>query len=194
MAQDAALVVSSGMFVYIHVRLLFMGQLTSISFAAEQTILVGLFLTRRISTTTSTRFVDWFAAAIGAWLPLAFQPQGPDAGTQAWLGIGLQLTGLSLSVLCLLSLGRSFGVVAANRGLKSRGMYRCLRHPIYACQFVTVSGFLVANWWWLNGLLAALWVAGQVGRMLAEERVLRETSDYASYAETVRWRVLPGVF
>lgn len=37
-------------------------------------------------------------------------------------------------------------------------------------------------------------LAAQIGRMLEEERLLRQDDAYAKYASAVRWRFLPGVF
>jgi protein-S-isoprenylcysteine O-methyltransferase Ste14 len=91
-------------------------------------------------------------------------------------------------------LGRSFGVVAANRGLKVNGPYRLVRHPIYFAHFVTTSGFLVANFSPWNAALFAVFAVCQVARIWAEERVLSATADYAAYSAQVRWRLIPGLF
>ena len=44
-----------------------------------------------------------------------------------------------------LSLGRSFGLIPANRGVVSTGVYRFVRHPIYLGYLITHVGFVVAN-------------------------------------------------
>ncbi len=75
----------------------------------------------------------------------------------------------------------------------SRGPYRFLRHPAYAFELMMLVAALSpggALAWAVGGLAAAL----QVGRVLAEERVLRADPDYRAYARTVRYRLLPGVF
>ena len=44
-----------------------------------------------------------------------------------------------------ITLGRSFGVVPANRGVVVGGPYNFVRHPIYTGYLITHVAFLVAN-------------------------------------------------
>jgi protein-S-isoprenylcysteine O-methyltransferase Ste14 len=194
MVQDACLVVVSALFFYLQaVHVVSDHSASSVGFAAEQAMLVGMFLTRRRSYATSTRLLDWVVAA-GAWLPLAARPVSGEAALPSALGIAIQVIGLSLTLVCFSALGRSFGVVAANRGLKVHGPYRLVRHPIYFSHFVTLSGFLVANFSPYNVAILGVVAVCQVMRIRAEERVLVETADYAAYRARVRWRLVPGVY
>lgn len=190
--QDALLISVSAFFFFVHATRIAEGRFTSLPFAIEQALLVGMFLTRRRSQATSTRPFDW-VVAVGGWLPLLMRPQD-GAGTTELIGTAVQLGGLVAASVGFCYLGRSFGVVAANRGLKVNGPYRLVRHPIYFAHFVTTSGFLVANFSGWNAALFAFFVACQVARIQAEERVLSDTADYAAYRARVRWRLLPGVF
>jgi protein-S-isoprenylcysteine O-methyltransferase Ste14 len=194
MAQDAALIVVSAAFVVAHARLVLGGQFTSIFFATEQGLLVWMFLTRRRSQSTSTRVGDWIVATLGGWLILAAQPVGTSHASMEVGGTALQLIGLSCTVVGFLALGRSFGVVAANRGLTVRGPYQIIRHPIYLSHAITMSGFLIANPAAVNFAIAAVVVTCQLMRINAEERVLSDTSDYAAYRAQVRWRLVPHVY
>lgn len=194
MAQDAALVVISALFFYAHGKSALEGHsLASAFFAVEQALLIGIFLTRRRPIYTSPRIYDWVIATIGGWLALASRP-APSGGIPEIYGIALQVVGLTWVIVSFATLGRSFGVVAANRGLKTAGPYRVVRHPIYLGHNITLAGFFLANLWWWNGLILATVLVFQVLRILAEERVLAATSDYADYARRVRWRLVPGVF
>lgn len=48
-----------------------------------------------------------------------------------------------------LCLWRSFGLVAAHRGLKAGGLYAVVRHPMYAGYVISHVGYLlVAPSWW----------------------------------------------
>lgn len=194
MAQDAALVVVSALFFYAHGRSALEGHsLASAFFAIEQALLVGIFLTRRRPIYTSPRVYDWVIATIGGWFALASRP-APSGGLLEGYGVGLQVVGLTWVIVSFATLGRSFGVVAANRGLKTYGPYRLVRHPIYLGHNITLAGFLLANLTWWNGFVFATVVVFQVLRIQAEERVLRATSDYESYASRVRWRLVPGLY
>ena len=59
---------------------------------------------------------------------------------------------------------------------------------------MTMTGFVVANFWSYNVAILAIVTTFQVLRIAAEERVLVATSDYASYKERVRWRLVPGLY
>ena len=75
-----------------------------------------------------------------------------------------------------LSLGRSFGLMPANRGVVSTGLYRLVRHPIYMGYLITHVGFLLANATFWNVLI---FVAADVALMIRavyEERVARARS------------------
>jgi protein-S-isoprenylcysteine O-methyltransferase Ste14 len=153
-----------------------------------------MFLTRRRSQATSTRVSDWVVATLGGWLILAAQPVGTAHPSMEVAGTAVQFVGLSFTVIGFLALGRSFGVVAANRGLTVRGPYRVVRHPIYLSHAITMSGFLIANPAPVNFAIAAVVVTCQLLRINAEERILSDTSDYAEYRTRVRWRLVPHVY
>ncbi|MGE3075447.1 MAG: isoprenylcysteine carboxylmethyltransferase family protein [Dehalococcoidia bacterium] len=192
--QDAALICISALFFYAHAsHAIDAKSFTNVFFAAEQALLIGMFLTRRRSSYTSIVPMDWVVATLGGWLPLLMRPH-EVGGSAAVIGSGIQVVGLSLVILSSVSLGKSFGVVAANRGLKVGGLYRVVRHPIYFSHSVTLAGFVIANFWWFNVLNLAVLTCFQVLRICAEERVLRETADYAEYAQRVRWRLVPGLY
>jgi protein-S-isoprenylcysteine O-methyltransferase Ste14 len=104
------------------------------------------------------------------------------------------MLGLSLVVISMGFLGRSFGIVAANRGLKMGGAYGLVRHPVYAAHVITASGFILVNPHWINVAILAVVLTCQVKRMDAEERLLTETSEYRAYQDKVRYRLVPGVY
>jgi hypothetical protein len=85
---------------------------------AQETVLVALILMRRQSLATSDRPADWVLGIGDTLLPLLMRPAGvPDP--LSWLGQPLQLVGVPSAALALASLGRSFGLVAANRRIKT---------------------------------------------------------------------------
>jgi len=195
MAQDAGLVVLSAIFFYSNVQHLVVAHsVTSVFFAAEQGVLVVVFLTRRRSTVTSKRLRDWFVATVGGWLTLVLLPSGGGYSIVVVAGVGVQMASLFLTTVGFLYLGRSFGIVAANRGVKVHGPYRLVRHPIYFAEFVTTIGFLMSNFTLLNLSVALVVGICQLARIQAEERVLSGSAEYRTYRSQVRWRLLPGLY
>ena len=104
------------------------------------------------------------------------------------------LAGFFIQVCAKLALGRSFGCVAANRGLKFAGPYRFVRHPMYLGYLLTHVGFLVVNASAWNVATYVICYGLQVPRLLAEERWLGRDERYRKYARVVRFRLIPGIF
>lgn len=153
---------------------------------------VLLILIRRPAASISRSTRDWIVALAATGLPLLVTRGGTPF--QPSLGGLLMLIGLAMHLGALLSLRRSFGVVAANRGLRADGLYTLLRHPMYAGYMVTNVGFLLAfPSWWNLAIYLTDWTL-QVSRILAEERVLTDDPDYRRYMARVPYRLFPGVF
>ena len=93
-----------------------------------------------------------------------------------------------------MTLGRSFGLMPAHRGLVCTGIYGWVRHPIYAGYLLTHAAFLVAHPSAWNVLLLVVSDLSLLLRAGYEERTLARDPEYVGYMERVRWRVLPGVF
>jgi protein-S-isoprenylcysteine O-methyltransferase Ste14 len=110
------------------------------------------------------------------------------------LTVGLAALGLIIVVCGKLSLGRSFGLAPANRGVVSTGMYRFLRHPIYLGYVITHIAFVAANPAGWNLLVLATVDVALMFRAVCEEQTLALDSAYRAYMQRVHWRVVPGVF
>jgi protein-S-isoprenylcysteine O-methyltransferase Ste14 len=102
--------------------------------------------------------------------------------------------GVCLVVTAKLTLGRSFGLMPANRGVVVGGPYRFIRHPIYTGYLVTHVAFLAAHPEALNLLVIAVADGVLIIRALMEERVLRGDAAYRGYCRRVGWHLVPGVF
>ena len=157
-------------------------------------LVVVLILVRRGTREISRRPADWLLAVVATTSPLLVvsglgRPLVPVA-----VAAVVMLAGMLVQVHAKLALGRSFGCVPANRGLKFGGPYCYVRHPMYAGYMVTHVGFLLLNPTAWNVFVYALCYAFQVPRLLAEERLLGRDSRYKSYSDEVRYRLIPGVF
>ena len=104
------------------------------------------------------------------------------------------LVGLVLQVAAKFALSRSFGVVAANRGVKKGGPYRLVRHPMYAGYVMTQIAFLLTNPSAWNAAIYGFALACQIGRIVAEERVLVRDPSYRAFAAAVPYRLVPRIF
>jgi protein-S-isoprenylcysteine O-methyltransferase Ste14 len=170
------------------------GHVQMLLLAAQELIVVGLVVTRRRSQDMSLSPWDWSIALLGTAAPLLQQPGAPLHTALEPLGLLVQLAGASLSLLATISLGRSFGIVAANRGVRTGGLYRFVRHPLYGSYLVGYVGFVLGNASALNLLLVVIAALCQYLRGRAEERILARDPAYRAYTERVRYRFFPGIF
>jgi protein-S-isoprenylcysteine O-methyltransferase Ste14 len=168
----------------INIMLLLLGELLPIVFV----------LVRAPSATLSQRSSDWAFGIMGTTAGLLITPAEAAPLLPAGLCFGIMIAGLSLQVSAKAVLGLSFGVVAANRGVKMFGPYRLVRHPIYAGYTITHVGNLLAMPSLSNAGFYTLALALQIVRTYCEERVLKDDAAYRAYATRVRYRLLPGIF
>jgi protein-S-isoprenylcysteine O-methyltransferase Ste14 len=123
------------------------------------------------------------------------QPQGTTHLLPEWVGAGLQLASMSWQFTAKIFLGRSFGLLPAQRGIVTGGPYRFVRHPIYFGYLIGHVGFLLANFTWRNAAVLVLLYVAQAIRMRREEAILAATDPgYRAYQQRVRWHLLPFVY
>jgi protein-S-isoprenylcysteine O-methyltransferase Ste14 len=159
----------------------------------SECLVILFLLVRRVTNEVSLKPVDWCVAVAGTTLPLLVTAGGEPIVPSSISGV-VMLVGLATNVWAKLTLRRSFGIVAANRGVKTRGPYGYIRHPMYFGYVVTQIGFLLSNptIWNLTIYLAALTL--QILRISAEERTLLKDPRYRMYAVDVRYRLIPCIF
>lgn len=159
---------------------------------AFESVMVALVFFRRDSVDVDLGPVAVAAGLIGSFAVLGFRPAGGvDDGL---IGQAIQVLGVALQLAASFSLGRSFGLVPANRGIKSGGMYRIVRHPFYLAYLVTQTGYVLNNPSTRNLAVLVIGTAFQAVRIRFEERLLLEDQAYRTYANGVRWHLVPGVW
>ena len=152
------------------------------------------FLLRRPALVTSSSLVAWGATAVVTFGMLAARPGGEAIGGLEPVWAAMQILGWVLAVVCISTLGRSFGLVAANRGIVTRGPYRLVRHPVYSCYLLTQAGYLLENPTTRNCVVIFATVFFQLVRIRSEEQCLEQDPAYVAYRGRVRWRLIPRVF
>ena len=168
---------------------------TALALVAES-VTVFFLLIRRPASTISPSIRDWLLALAPTVIPLLVEPAArADVLLDTFfLGPPFLIAGTLGAVVCKFALGRSFGLVAANRGLQVSGPYRLIRHPMYACYIITHLGIWFANpTLWNLGVYAVTW-ALQITRIIVEEWHLSQDPAYRAYQKVVRYRLIPGVF
>ena len=190
---DLLLALIYGLFVRISIGAAVHGDTGALILAIQELSIVILLLTRRrahvaVDGDSPPAILAW----CGTILPLLLRPSSLVPISLAMLGSALQLIGGLFVLAATLRLGRSFGIVAANRGIQTGGLYRVVRHPIYAAYMLAFGGFVLAHPTLINAGILAGWLMVQVLRVRAEERLLMQDTRYVAYAAQVRYRLIPG--
>jgi protein-S-isoprenylcysteine O-methyltransferase Ste14 len=124
----------------------------------------------------------------------AFAPVPISAAPLAPLGAIVAATGAFLTMVSVQCLGRSFAVLPSLRDIRTSGMYRLVRHPIYLSHLVTSLGILLRHATLYNAGVALVGVVLILWRIRFEECLLAQDGTYRDYMDSVRYRLIPGVY
>jgi len=164
-------------------------RLSLVLLVGVETILVVLFLIRKEADRTLHSWKTWLTTSAGTLFPLFLRPASVVEDLLA--GQILQTIGVAIQIAALLSLNRSMGLLPAHREVKTSGIYRVVRHPLYAGYGVVLIGYLISNWSVYNTAIIAGGMAFQILRIRYEEMLLSGYPDYVSFTARTRWRLLP---
>ena len=193
-ARAAIIVLFSLMAIRFGSDFLISGRLTGLLLLVSEALVVLLTVMRRSAAAVDRSIRARLLTALSMLGPPLLQPANAVALLPQWLTVAASAAGLAIVIAGKITLGRSFGLMPANRGVVSSGLYRIVRHPIYLGYLITHVAFLVAtpSAWNIAALLAA--DAALLARAICEEKTLSQDERYRNYQQTVRWRVCPGVF
>jgi len=153
-----------------------------------------LIVCARRSSQRDTSPVALVATFYSVFYYVFFDPGKTTALMPEFAGLVFYLVGTACQFSAKASLGRSFGLLPAQRGMVASGPYRVVRHPMYLGYVIGQTGFVLVNFS-LQNALVLLGVYLALGlRIAREEAVLSTTDDYGRYQERVRWRLVPLVF
>lgn len=106
----------------------------------------------------------------------------------------LQFLALWVVIWGKVSLGRSFAILPANRGVVTGGAYRFVRHPIYAGYLTGHVLYLLSSFSFYNMAIYSFITVFQLHRLMREEALLAQTPEYKDYMSRVRYRLFYGLF
>ena len=160
-------------------------------------ITLGLIVFARAASLRDASLIPVLATIYTTTFFLFLDPDPTIRLIPEWAAGILQGLGLIWQMYSKITLGRSFGVLPAARGLVVSGPYRFMRHPIYLAYLVGELGFLLANASVRNLLLIVALFLTHLIRMLREETALESSefgAAYSQYKSKVRYRLLPKIF
>jgi len=106
---------------------------------------------------------------------------------------GISILSMVIALYARLSLGRSIGLVPAQREIITSGAYRFVRHPIYTGLLISYLSFMLRIYTPRNVMLALMGCGLFVVKSFIEEGFLRQDTEYAKYLARVRCRWFPGL-
>ncbi len=179
-------------------------RLTLLLFVLSQTEFLVFLLIRKPPVAPPERsfkmFIAYAVAIVGTFIPLFFQPSdalmiiGATYTTANYVGDMLIYLAVLFEIAAYFSLNTSTGIAPANRGVKTGGLYKYVRHPIYASYLLLYAGYVINNPSSYNMVVLLLALVLQIIRIRNEEAVLTRDAAYKTYAERVKYRLVPGFF
>lgn len=165
------------------------------AFIAQNLVLAGIVLMRRDHQAIDTNPTHQLVALAAFFSGAAFvgQPASGDADIHL-LAQGVIITANLLGIATLFNLGRSFGILIACRGVKTGGLYRIIRHPMYLSDILLRVGYTIGHFNAVTVGLALFSIGLYIHRARLEEAFLVGQPGYRAYMEKVRYRLLPGIF
>lgn len=170
------------------------GRVLGLGLGIFDAVMAFLFLVRRPAERVSSDPTHWIVAFVGTFGSLLLRPGGVAFAWADPLGLSIQGVGLLFALASLGALGRSFGIVPADRGIVRTGLYRVVRHPMYASYLTAQMGYLLQSpRMWNVCVMAVTWIC-QVWRILNEERFLSHDPEYRKLTDRTRWRLIPAIW
>ena len=170
------------------------GHITGLLLLLSECLVIVLTVVRRPAQRVDRSMWAATVTMISVAGPPLLLPSSGDGLVPDLVTAVASAVGLALVVIGKLTLGRSFGLVPANRGIVVRGPYTLVRHPIYSGYLITHLAFLAAHPRWWNVAVIVLADTALIARALVEERVLNCDEGYRAYCQRVEWHLVPGVF
>ena len=153
---------------------------------------IMLFLViRSFPKEVSSSPFEWVVAFLGTIMAGSFVPAGEH---RVLIGELVQGLGLLITMVGLFSLNRSFAIVPANRGIKTHGLYRFVRHPLYMGYLISDVGLIINQFLVWNLIVAGFAATFFVLRIRFEEELLTRDPAYQHYCQQTRYRLIPGIW
>ncbi len=170
------------------------GRFTGLLFLAAESLVVVLMVVRRRTKIVDRSIPTAILTTISLLGPVLMRTNEGMSLVPDFVTALVTTVGVTVVIVSKVTIGRSFGIAPANRGVVARGPYNIVRHPIYAGYLVTHAAALVAYPSTWNVFVVVGGDIALVLRALAEERLLSADREYQAYCVRVHWHLVPGLF
>jgi protein-S-isoprenylcysteine O-methyltransferase Ste14 len=159
--------------------------------AFNESLYVLFYIVRRRAVASSLSPLDWGTAFSATFIGTLLRPAAPLYLT---FGTILIAIGTILNIISVSYLNRSLGTVPAERTIKTHGIYRFIRHPMYSSDIISLIGYFLANLSFANFGIVVCNTILQIVRLNREELFLSRNSTYKKYTDTTKWHLLPFIY
>lgn len=114
-----------------------------------------------------------------------------------WMGILLFILGCAWVTWSKRTLGTAWTVLPQFpiEGIRTRGPYAIVRHPIYVGAVVLYTGLLLGQSNAIGSFIFGAQIVGFIMKTSREDRFLSSRlSEYTAYKKNVRWKLVPGLW
>jgi protein-S-isoprenylcysteine O-methyltransferase Ste14 len=170
------------------------GRVTGLLLVVSEALVVVLTIIRRRARLVDRSPVAAILTVVSVTGPPLLRASAMPSVVSDELTAVVSGIGVLIVIVAKMTLGRSFGIVPANRGVVTRGPYTIVRHPIYAGYLITHLAFVVAYPTLWNASIIVIADAALIARALVEEHVLAMDRSYQAYCTRVAWHLVPGLF
>ncbi|WP_247990369.1 methyltransferase [Bradyrhizobium sp. 186] len=159
-------------------------------------ILLGvLVMTRPPAKAHADGLLPRVAAFVGTYMPwtIGFFSE-TDKALPNLASTVCVLAGMTMMLVTIRHLGKSFSLVPQARSVVQTGPYQWIKHPLYLAEEIVILGVVLKVLSPVTLTLFVLHIGVQVCRIYYEEDLLRRNCpEYTSY-EASRWRFIPYVW
>jgi len=153
-----------------------------------------IFACRQPARYSTRRPLEILVTVLSLIYFLAFELQSRASAPVALAGGIVTSIASLLTLASVQSLGRSFAVLPALRDIRTSGMYRLVRHPIYLSYIIAALGTLMRHPSVYNTGVVVAGIGLMLWRIRFEERLLRQDERYRNYMAQVRYRLIPNLY
>ena len=153
-----------------------------------------IFAIRQPARYTTKRPLEILVTLLSLIYFLAFDVEPTSSAVLGLLGGVVTAIGSLMTIISIQCLGRSFAVLPSLRDIRTSGVYRFVRHPIYLSYIVAALGTLMRHPSLYNSSVLLAGVVLMMCRIRFEERLLAPDETYRNYMAAVRYRLIPGLY
>jgi protein-S-isoprenylcysteine O-methyltransferase Ste14 len=148
--------------------------------------LAVFFLIRKVIVKKAEGFAETFVPLAGGVWPflLLFTHRGNFGLIHQKTILLVMCLGTGWSLLSYLFLNTSFTIMVEARGLKNKGPYKYVRHPVYSGQIITAIAVTIWRFSLLNCIICSAFILIQNYRATLEEQKLTQAfPEYEEYSK-----------